>query len=266
MEQNEIVDRSEDRKYFILTPQIVWALCDTPLEYTLWCVIKMIAGEEGQCFLDTDDLGTLAMMSHGSVCTYRQALMHKGLLIGQLKRDPQYPQPVWHLSIPNLWRRNLEWRETHNSLEDRLKAKRNRAESRQVLTAPREPSGADGGRSTVDGGRSTDDAKKNQKEDPKGERVSPVKPSAQDDGHLAKLFQRVQSDIELAYGSRNLWLADAQLVELGESKAVIAVRDEETRQACAGRLEAMVARNLLAALGFPANVRMDVEFTVLMEV
>jgi len=95
---------------------------------------------------------------------------------------------------------------------------------------------------------------------------TPVNKPGQDDGHLAKLFQKVQSDIELAYGSRNLWLQDAQLVELGESKAVIAVRDEETRQACAGRLEAMVSRILLGALGFPANVRMDVEFTVLMEV
>jgi len=35
--------------------------------------------------------------------------MSVGLLYGKFKRDPGYPQPVWHLRIPNLWKANVAW-------------------------------------------------------------------------------------------------------------------------------------------------------------
>lgn len=58
----------------------------------------------------------------------------------------------------------------------------------------------------------------------------------------------------------NHWLGDAELMELTENKAVIRVRDEEVRDLCRDRLQSLVSRSLLAALGFPVNVRMDLEF------
>lgn len=55
---------------------------------------------------------------------------------------------------------------------------------------------------------------------------------------------------------------DAELMELTENKAVIRVRDEEVRDLCRDRLQSLVSRSLVAALGFPVNVRMDLEFCV----
>jgi len=55
-------------------------------------------------------------------------------------------------------------------------------------------------------------------------------------------------------------LGDAELMELTENTAVIRVRDEEVRDLCRDRLQSLVSRSLLAALGFPVNVRMDLEF------
>ena len=47
MSQQYIIDESGDRKYYVVTPQLVWALSRDPYDYTLWGVVKMIAGEEG---------------------------------------------------------------------------------------------------------------------------------------------------------------------------------------------------------------------------
>lgn len=158
-EQNRLDDQSADRKYFTIIPQVVWAIARDPYELALWCVVKMIAGDEGECYISTDDLATLAMMSTGKVSQCRKRLLSTGLLAGELRRDPGYPQPVWHLVIPDLWRLNLEWREElGHSLKKRIELKqeqrnrrreagrnkreqeRERKKSLHTVKAPKEPS------------------------------------------------------------------------------------------------------------------------------
>ncbi len=121
--QTSIHDNSNDHKYFILTPQIVLALSRTPQDFTLWNVIKMIAAEKGECFLPTDDLAVLSMMSTGKVSDCRQYLMAVGVLEGVFKKDPGFPQPVWHITIPDIWDGNIKWRTGIDSLKDRVKQK-----------------------------------------------------------------------------------------------------------------------------------------------
>lgn len=116
--QTKIAAETTDRKYFIVTPQLVWALSRDCYDYTLWNVIKMVAGDHGECFLATPELAALAMMSEGKCSDSRKYLLDIGLLAGNLEKDPGYPQPVWHLRIPDLWPRNLAWRE---KLGDKLK-------------------------------------------------------------------------------------------------------------------------------------------------
>lgn len=118
-----VADDSHDRSYFVLTPQIVWALCQDPYQFTLWTVVKMIAGEAGECILETGDLAAAAMMSAGKCHQARRALMALRLLHGDLRRDPGYPRKVWHLSIPDLWPANVQWRLAHPMLKDRIAAK-----------------------------------------------------------------------------------------------------------------------------------------------
>jgi hypothetical protein len=122
-ETNRLQDNSGDRKYFTQIPQIVWSLARSPYDLTLWHTIKMIAGENGECYLSSANLATLAMMSIGKVADCRKYLLKVGLLEGELRKQFPYPQPVWHLRIPDLWQRNLDWRQGFDKLSDRVKLK-----------------------------------------------------------------------------------------------------------------------------------------------
>ena len=136
---NVVKNESSDERYFTITPRLVWALSRTPHDYALWCVVKDIAGKGGECILGTPDLAALAMMSDGQVSLSRQYWLSIGLLTGGLKRDPGYPQPVYHLTVPNIWKRNVEWSEAYASLGDRVAFKQAQKESlHQVKASPGE--------------------------------------------------------------------------------------------------------------------------------
>jgi hypothetical protein len=64
------------------------------------------------------------MMSVGKVVDSRQYLIAVGLLAGKIRRDPEYPQPVWHLRIPDIWEENIRWRKQINSLNERVELKK----------------------------------------------------------------------------------------------------------------------------------------------
>jgi len=117
---NKLSDNSQDKKYFTITPRLVHALSRDPYDYTLWCTIKDIAGEHGECILSTEDLAALAMMSAGKASQSRKHLLGIGLLTGEIRRDIGYPQPVWHLSVPDLWEENVAWANDHPTLQDRI--------------------------------------------------------------------------------------------------------------------------------------------------
>lgn len=169
-------DNSDDAKYFTITPRLVWALARNVYDYALWGVVKDIAGDKGECFLSREDMAALAMMSTGQVSDSRTYLMSVGLLQGRLTRDPGYPQPVWHLQTPNLWRRNIEWVEQCPTIRERVIWKRDQ----KARAIPKEPSWGDGKASWSDGGMSSGDAKnnhkKNQKEDAAGAAATPSSP------------------------------------------------------------------------------------------
>jgi len=167
MGHNKIVDKSNDEKYFTIAPRLVWALSRSPYDYTLWCVVKDIAGTEGQCILSTPDLADLAMMSAGKVSDCRQFLLNAGLLDGELRQDPGYPQPVWHLSVPDLWKRNVEWCEKYPGLKSRVSFKFAQKESLHLVKASPGEKGVTPGEKGVTPG----ETKKIHKEKPKEEQV-----------------------------------------------------------------------------------------------
>jgi hypothetical protein len=124
MPNNKISDHSNQKKYWLQVPQLAWALSRTPQDYTLWSVVYMIAGEGGQCILSTPDLAVLAMMSVGKAADCRAYLLAVGLLEGETKKDPGYPQEVWHLRVPDFWEENIKWRKDWDGLKDRVELKR----------------------------------------------------------------------------------------------------------------------------------------------
>jgi hypothetical protein len=118
------IDESQDQRYFTITPRLVWALSRSPFDFTLWSTIKGIAGEAGECYLTTDDLAILSMMSTGQVSDSRKYWIRTGLLHGDFRKDPGYPQPVWHMRIPNIWKENIDWAEKFTGLKERVEYKR----------------------------------------------------------------------------------------------------------------------------------------------
>ena len=160
---NRLEDKSQDRKYFTLTPRVVEMLCDDVYELALWQVIKTIAGEKGECYIATQDLATLAMQSTGRASQSRKRLIKKGLLQGEIRRDPGYPQPVWHLVIPDLWERNLELIKKYPKIKDRITFKEQQKKSfHQVKPSPHE-----GPPSPGEGPPSPHETKKNHKKNHK---------------------------------------------------------------------------------------------------
>lgn len=174
-EAAELKDKSGDRRYFVIVPQLVWALSRSSYDLSLWLAVKMVAGEDGECYLSRDQLAMLAMMSAGKVSDCRDHLLSVGLLQGELRRDPGYPQPVWHLRVPDLWARNVKWREEiGDSLADRVAYKGGewpslRDEAEEASPGDGYPSPGDEGMSPHDGGMSPGDGKKNQTKIQEGE-------------------------------------------------------------------------------------------------
>lgn len=139
MGNNRLDDQGADRKYFTIVPNIVWALALDTYEFTLWSVVKMIAGEDGECYVGTEDLAAMAMMSTGKLSQCRKRLLEAGLLAGGIRRDPGYTQAVWHLTIPDLWQRNLEVRAAMgDKLKDRMAFKAGDASLHLVKPSPGE--------------------------------------------------------------------------------------------------------------------------------
>ncbi len=146
MAKTHLKDESADRSYFMIAPRLAWALARNPYDYTLWCVIKDIAGETGECFLDREELAALAMMSAGQVTASLKHLMRAGLIAGVKRKDAGHLHACWHLTIPDLWDRNIIWSKKNLKLAARLAWKRSQREIQKGMVfevAPDDWSGGD---------------------------------------------------------------------------------------------------------------------------
>jgi hypothetical protein len=99
-------------------------------------------------------------MSTGKVSQCRSYLIEAGLLIGNLRRDPGYPQPVWHIRIPDLWAANVEWCLTHPKISERIAFKKELS----CGEGSKELSCGEGGISPHEGGTPPHETKKNKEE------------------------------------------------------------------------------------------------------
>jgi hypothetical protein len=176
-ETNHVKDGSNDRKYFIITPRIVKAFSRNPYDLALWDTVKDVAGDNGECYLSTEQLAALSGMSAGKASDSRKYWVEIGFLEGEIRKDPGYPQPVWHITVPDLWQKNIEWCEKYPKIADRIKF----IESLHLV----KPSPGEGGTSPHEGGTSPHEGKKNKKKSNKADASSsasalPAKPKAND--------------------------------------------------------------------------------------
>ena len=286
----QVQKQNPDHRYFVITPHLVWALCENPYQLTLWCVIKMIAGEEGECMLSTEDLAALAMISAGTCSQARQALLRLGLLQGELRRDPGYPQPVLHLRVPDLWAANVAWREANHSLRGRIALKqaqrrtgRNKplpgreAEPSPGETEPspgeggvspregsssREPSPGEGGVSPGEGGPppgeggpSPGETKKNQQEEPNQEPKGEQGPSLE---HIWRLALP-ELELQMTRGTFVQWIRPLEAGHMtrhpdGTLIAVLHCPNAYIQDWCAHRLNVPIQRTLSGIAGKEVEV------------
>lgn len=260
-EKIKVRDESNDHIYFTVTPRLVWALSNDPEEYTFWCVVKDIAGEKGECILAREDLAILAMVSTGTVTKCREGLMRKKLLLGDFRRDPGYPQKVWHLSIPDFWDANTRWARKYPRIADRIAFKKEQLQdlkdARKEASpsdALKEPSPSDRGISPDDGGVSPDDTKNNVLKIQKEEGI--------DSSVLKWLFESICEKMQpMMLRNHFTFLQSATPVSFGDSVFTLAVCDDRTRDWLDDRLSSTIDRL------FPGIIKTEAEvkFVVLQE-
>jgi hypothetical protein len=171
-EHTKLEDKSRDHAYFLMVPHIVHHLCRNTYDLALWIVVKMVAGEKpsGECYLATQELADFAMMSAGQVHDSRQYLLSVGLLTGEIKKDPGPYNPVWHLTVPDLWEKNIKWRQANERLLERIELKRRQ---KRAIKAHREAGRAKKADSPCESDSPSekpptpDELKKNQQGEPK---------------------------------------------------------------------------------------------------
>ena len=116
------------------------------------------------------------MMSMGKVSSCRKYWIAQGVLAGKLRRDPGYPQPVYHLKVKNIWKANVDWCETHASIQARIEFKHTQAESLHQVKAKRaslhvvKPSPGEEGITPHEEGVSPGETKNNRKKNHKNNR------------------------------------------------------------------------------------------------
>lgn len=102
----EIKDSS--RNNFTIIPNIIFKIGLSVYAVRLYCELKMIAGEEGKCWASTDTLSSRCNMSTGSISTYKQELVDKGLINIETK---DFNNKHYHeITIIDIWEKNFSYR------------------------------------------------------------------------------------------------------------------------------------------------------------
>jgi len=111
MEQQQpslgIIDKSRDRVYFTILPNVIWQKGLTAIEFALYSAIKRVAGDKGECYMGTRRLAQLAGIGAGSVSRAKKVLATKDLIAVVSKKRTKTGQPVDHIIVLDIWEENM---------------------------------------------------------------------------------------------------------------------------------------------------------------
>jgi hypothetical protein len=107
--QYSFLDRSADRKYFTILPNLLWLeeLALTVYDITLYATVKRIAGENGTCYMSTANLATQAKMSAGQVSKSKARLVERKLIAITTRRRTPNGHPIDHITVTDIWEDNV---------------------------------------------------------------------------------------------------------------------------------------------------------------
>ncbi len=108
--QLRFTDKSNDRKYFTILPNILWSeeFALSAHDLILYATIKKAAGEAGECFMSTRRLAQEAKMSTGQVSKSKQRLADAGLIEIITRRRGANGHPLHHITVTDIWQQNIE--------------------------------------------------------------------------------------------------------------------------------------------------------------
>jgi hypothetical protein len=104
---NDILVRSEERKYFTLIPNMIDDLHLTVYAFRLYCHIKRVVGEfeDGSCWQSTRTLATHCNMSLASISKAKKELEKAGLI--RIESKPGDHGDYHEITIRDVWARNM---------------------------------------------------------------------------------------------------------------------------------------------------------------
>ncbi len=104
--QNEIVDESNDRRYFTQIPNIIDDLGLSPRAFRLYVHIKRVTGESGRCWQSTRTLAEGCNMSTGSVSKAKKELAANRLIDVDAKKNKSGGKDFHSIRIADIWVEN----------------------------------------------------------------------------------------------------------------------------------------------------------------
>jgi hypothetical protein len=104
----QLEDRTNDRKYFTMLPNVLWEMGLSCYDLALYAYVKRVAGEAGICWHSMRDLAKQTGMSLSAIDDSRKTLEAKGLITCTKRKHNETGWAGWHISIVDVWQKNME--------------------------------------------------------------------------------------------------------------------------------------------------------------
>jgi hypothetical protein len=102
-----VADKSNDRRYFTVVPNIVDDSDLDPFAFRLYVHLKRVAGETGRCTQSTSTLATACKMSRPVVVDAKKTLVEKGLITIDVVAGEHPGRPYHEITIKDIWQENI---------------------------------------------------------------------------------------------------------------------------------------------------------------
>jgi hypothetical protein len=109
---NQLTDKSGDRKYYAMIPHLIYELGLSAKAIVLYCYIKRVVGECGECWQSTRTIAKKLKMSMGSVSKAKNelaAIKYPVQLIDIQEVKSSRGKPSHHITILDIWQFNEEY-------------------------------------------------------------------------------------------------------------------------------------------------------------
>lgn len=101
----KIKDRSRDRKYFTMIPNMLWTMGLSVYDLWLYATLKKICGEDGECYYSSRQLSNISGVSVGMISRCKESLVRTGLIAIEDRPSPDGPARD-EITICDVWKRN----------------------------------------------------------------------------------------------------------------------------------------------------------------